>query len=114
MKLRLEIFVLLLLVSCQEKSKQQRTYKELLFGTYIENKRDTNLLFRGRLVLIKDSLFRYESLGAFQDTASGTFSCSADTLFFHYFDGYNDSLRKVYGDTGWRQVPLELLGYGIN
>jgi len=50
-------------------------------------------------------------LGAFQDTASGTFTLLGDTLLFKYADGYTDSVRKTYHES--RPVPIELLGFGV-
>lgn len=112
MKPLLHTLLLITLASCIAKSKQRLPQNKPFRGKYVENNVDTNLLFKGELVLLEDSLFRYKSLGAFQDTASGTFTLIVDTLLFKYADGYTDLVRKTYHDTS-RPVPIELLGYGV-
>ena len=89
--------------------KSQNSSGSSILGVYVQNNPDTNLLFRGQLLLNKDSIFYYESVGKIKDRAAGSYSLKNDTLIFKYFDGYNESSFKKY-DTSSNPFPMVLLG----
>jgi hypothetical protein len=112
MKFLFYFVITFFLANCGEKSKHKKLQKKLSFGKYIENTSDTTLLFKGELVLTNDSLFKYKSLGVFQDTAFGSFTLSGDRIIFMYFDEYSESSFKMY-DTSIHPFPIELLGLRV-
>lgn len=87
----------------------QTVIDKFSFGQYIQNNGDTNLLFRGQILLREDSVFIYESVGKIKDRASGKFTLIKDTVIFLYSDGYNESSFKQYDSSG-KSFPIELVG----